>query len=162
MGQDQAKILRTNVVQEILDVTSQTLRVWVQTLPPFCHRKIEPRKPKNYSAQDTLFLLVIKSLVRDIGIKISALVSSSENLLEVCYQRPLGELQNCWIRFEPNNHSFELLTTLEVSLLDKQEPIILIPLESHIDAIHSYLLGENRIPVTLDLPFPLQSVGGND
>lgn len=156
------KTLRTSQIKDLLEVNAQTLRIWVDTLPPFCDRHNLPRKARTYSAQDALFFLVVKSLSRGLGIQVSALTGYSNDLLSICTKKPLGELGKDFLLIYPNEQKAELVTSIHYNSNTLEHPVMIVPLRCLVDRVFSFLIGDVIGPANLELPFPLHSVSGND
>ncbi|WP_062057836.1 hypothetical protein [Cellvibrio sp. OA-2007] len=156
------KTLRTSQVNELLEINSQTLRVWTNTLPPFSLRNVGSRKARTYSAQDALFFLIVKFLSRDLGIQVSSIAAYSSGLLSICMHKPLGELCNDTLVIFPLTQSTQLVASTNQTINTYEDAVVIVPLKAMVDRIFCFLTGDVVRPVNLEIPFPLQAVRSNE
>ena len=64
-------------VRECVGVTRSDLQRWLSTLPPFAADGTVPRHARQFHTTDLIFLLLIKTLVKDIGLKLDVVASFS-------------------------------------------------------------------------------------
>ncbi|WNC89598.1 hypothetical protein RI103_18280 [Paraburkholderia sp. FT54] len=69
-------------VRECVGVTRSDLQRWLSTLPPFATDGTEARHARQFQTTDLIFLLLIKALVKDIGLKLDVVASFSNQLHE--------------------------------------------------------------------------------
>lgn len=127
-------------------------------MPPFKDRTPTPRKAKTYSAQEALFFLIVKTLVRDLGLQISNVAKVSGALLSICTSKPMGELSDCWLMYAAGDKTLYLKYWDDVLKEKNASAMVLVPFAEHINTISSYLIGENIGAKNLELNFPPQPI----
>jgi len=137
-------------VAEMAQLSDQTLRHWRGVLPPLVG--LNGYTPC-FTPGDVLALLVVRHLVKVMGISVGTLASASIGLFDLCRN-------TSW----PNLAELRLLVRVErgeVGILtgdaELEDPAILVPMRPFADRLQS--VWASSFPTSEQLPFPFPASG---
>lgn len=135
-------------LQDITGLPPDTLRHWRETLPPLAGRSAHA---PCFLPADLLALSVIQLLVRDLGLRVSALTESAEELFGVCRGSNWERLSQGNLVYYPlsNKWSVDVVKGNDIN----GEPYLSIPMLDIVHNLRARLISESEVSqLSLHLP----------
>lgn len=132
--------------QALVGVSTETLRYWKKHLGPIAERR---GHAPCYSRAEVLALLVVRHLVRNFSIDISALGKHADQLFAACAMQWIA-IGNRWLIVKTDGEVIVRDTTAQLELT---EPVIVIPLAAVVRELNEHLTDQDTNPqMPLALP----------
>jgi hypothetical protein len=140
-------------MREVLNLPPETVRHWRRVLPPLAQRT--RRVP--FSTGDLVALALVRKLVHDFGLNVSALAAQSNELFRLCNRRPWPALAQCRLEIAAN---FARFVPVDAKNQPSVEPYVVVSVGPIIELISAALLRERDVQAELIFPLNAQA-GGN-
>lgn len=140
-------MLTPQQVSQVANLTDQTLRHWRQVLPPLAN--LNGYTPC-FSPGDALALMVIRHLVKAMGISVATLATASIGLFSLCRTTSWSLLADRWIVVDVERGEVSLLACD----LDLDAPAVLVPMRPFAMQLQAAWAGSFPSCEQLPLLFP--------
>ena len=134
-------------VAQVAQLSDQTLRHWRQVLPPL--EGLNGYTPC-FSPGDALALLVVRHLVKVMGISVGALAAASTELFDLCRNTSWPHLADRRLLVQVERGTVRVLT----SNLEPDEPAILVPMRPFAEQLQEAWASSFPPVDQLSLQFP--------
>jgi hypothetical protein len=139
-------------VAQVAKLTDQTLRHWRQVLPPL--GGMNGYTPC-FAPGDVLAILVVRHLVKVMGLGVSSLASASTGLFALCRDTSWPELAHVQLLIQVEDGNVNVLTS-DVNI---ESPAIVVPMRRFADELQAAWANNSLTPVE-QLPLHFQAPVG--
>jgi len=138
--------LKTKDICDALKIGRHQLRVWADTLPPYCQRETKERSARRYDPADLLYFAVIQYITNNFYLSLPFITRFSEELYS-CIREPQSLTANPFIFISSKG---EACTRLNIDQVNQEG--IVVNLQPAQTLVYQFLgLSPQQAQLPLDL-----------